>query len=294
MSRLARVCALTSAAVGMTVLACSSRGGEFTLTRDVVFVQRADEALKADLYLPHGERPTPGILSVHGGAWLTGDKAQMALYCERLASAGFAVMSINYRLAPRDPFPAQIEDCKTAVRWMRNNAARYHVDRQRIGGLGYSAGGHLVALLGTTDASNGLEGPDADGTSTRLQCVVAGGAPCDFRATPPHVRRLAYWLGGTRAEKPSTYDSASPARFITKDDPPMLLYHGEADALVPIDSPRAMLDELTRAGVPARLYTIPQAGHLPAFRNAAAIDEVVRFFQENLQSSAQPATAETR
>ena len=111
-----------------------------------------------------------------------------------MAKHGYAACSINYRLAPKYPFPAQIDDCKSAVRWLRSHAEKYKIDPARIGGFGYSAGGHLVALLGVTDRSDGLEGPDAtaDSPSTRLQCVVAGGAPCDFRALPADSSRLAY------------------------------------------------------------------------------------------------------
>ena len=133
----------------------------------------------------------------------------------RLVEHGYVACSIDYRLAPKHPFPAQIDDCKAAVRWLRCHAKEFKMDAARIGGYGYSAGGQLVALLGVTDRNDGLEGPDAtaDSPSTRLQCVVAGGAPCDFRSMPADSIGLAYWLGGSRAEKPLAYQQASPLQF---------------------------------------------------------------------------------
>ena len=129
----------------------------------------------------------------------------------------------------RTQFPAQIYDCQAAVRWLRANAAKYKIDPDRIGGYGYSAGGHLVALLGALDDDDFREpGLPADAPSARLQVVVAGGAPCDFRALPADSKRLAYWLGGTPAEKPDAYRDASPANYVTADDPPMFFFHGGA------------------------------------------------------------------
>jgi triacylglycerol lipase len=260
--------------------------GEFQSVRDVTYVQRGDEAIKADVYVPDGAGPFPGVLVVHGGAWRIGNKMQMMRFARALAAEGFSSVAINYRLAPEHPFPAQIEDCKSAVRWMRKNSDTYKIDPQRIGAVGYSAGGHLVALLGTTDASCGLEGPDADGTSTRLQCVVAGGAPCDFRLTPPNSEGLAFWLGGTRAEKPQAYELASPAKFVTKDDPPTLFFHGDADRLVPIFSPKAMVRSMTEAGIETRLYVVEGAGHMQAFGDEQAQVEAVQFFADHLKGAA--------
>lgn len=271
------VCALASAA--------SARAGEFQTTRDVVYVERGDSQLKADVYLPNEPGPLPAVLLVHGGAWRQGNKSHMTLYANKLAAAGFTCVSIAYRLAPEHPFPAQIEDCKTAVRWMRANAAKFKIDPARIGALGYSAGGHLVALLATTDPSSKLEGPDADGTSTKVACVVAGGAPCDFRLIPPNVKGMAYWLGGTRAEKPEVYEQASPAKFVTPDDPPTLFFHGDADRLVPLGGVRRMQSALDAAGVTAELYLVQGAGHVEAFLNPTAVGESVKFLEKHLKTS---------
>jgi acetyl esterase/lipase len=260
-----------------------ARAGDFETVRGVTYVKRDSGELLADVYIPGGDGPFPAVLAVHGGAWRMGAKWQMAGYAQELAATGFTVVSINYRLAPDYKFPAQIEDCKSAVRWMRKNASRYKIDPARIGAVGYSAGGHLVALLGATDPACGLEGPDADSTSTRLQCVVAGGAPCDFRLIPPDSEGLAYWLGGSRAEKPAVYELASPLAFVSHDDPPILFFHGDVDRLVPLLGPQAMVKKLGEVGVPAQLYTIAGAGHIPAFADPKAHDETVKFFEEHLK-----------
>ena len=254
-------------------------GGEEPI-RDVTYVEREGRPLKADVYLPPGSGPFPGVLLVHGGAWRSGRKGQMIAYGQDLAAAGLVAVSIDYRLAPEHTFPAQIEDCKSAVRWMRASAATYKIDPYRVGAMGYSAGGHLVALLGTTDPTCGLEGPDADGTSTRVHCVVAGGAPCDFRLIPKDLDNFAYWLGGTRGQKPQAYESASPLKFASRDDPPMLFIHGDADRLVPLRGPRRMISQLTDLGVPTRLYLVPGAGHVQAFTDEGARREAVKFFEE--------------
>jgi triacylglycerol lipase len=116
-----------------------------------------------------------------------------------------------------------------------------------------------------------------------LQCVVAGGAPCEFRLLPAESKRLAFWLGGSRAEKPDAYVLASPASFITKDDPPTFFYHGEADTLVPLASPQLMLDKMSKAGVPAELHMVAKAGHVQAFYDQQALDAAIKFLDAHLK-----------
>lgn len=259
--------------------------------RDVTYVERGDLELKADIYEPSGEGPFPAVLVVHGGAWRSGGKTQMSFVAQRLVASGYVAVAIAYRLAPDHKFPAQIEDCKSAVRWMRTHAAEYKIDPNQIAGWGYSAGGHLVALLGTTDAKDGLEGPDVEASSpsTRLQAVIAGGAPCDFRAMAPNVGLLAYWLGGTRSEKPEVYHAASPRSFVTADDPPIFFYHGNGDTLVDIASPKGMMQDLETAGVPTGLYMIPEANHIQAIFDAPAGKEAMAFLDKYLKHAGEAA-----
>jgi acetyl esterase/lipase len=237
-----------------------------------------------DIYLPPGEGPFPGVLVVHGGAWRVGSRSQLAAIAMNLAKHGYTAAAVSYRLAPKDRFPAQIYDVQAAVRWLRSHAAEIKLDPTHIGGFGYSAGGHLVALLGALDDDDLLEdGVPADAPSARLQAVMAGGAPCDFRVLAPNSSRLAYWLGGTPSEKPDLYRKASPVNFITSDDPPMFFFHGETDLLVPLNSPRRMVDLLGAAGVTAQMHTIPKTGHILAMFDLNALEQSLAFADKYLK-----------
>jgi acetyl esterase/lipase len=274
------------AVVGVLLLASPAGAEEaFDVFPDQVYVERESGPLKADLFVPHGDGPFPTMLVVHGGAWATGTKSQLAGIAQGLARLGYTAAAISYRLAPQDQFPAQVYDCQAAVRWLRANAAKYKIDPNRIGGYGYSAGGHLVALLGAMDDDDFREpGLAADVPSARLQIVVAGGAPCDFRVLPADSKRLAYWLGGTPAEKPESYREASPTNYVTADDPPMFFFHGATDELVPIRSPQRMVEELKQAGVPVEFYEVPAAGHMRAVIDHDAMRKAVAFVDRNLKA----------
>ncbi|MEX2093454.1 MAG: alpha/beta hydrolase [Pirellulales bacterium] len=259
----------------------------FEVIPDQVYIERDSGPLKADLYVPHGDGPFPAMIVVHGGAWASGTKAQLAGIAKGLAKLGFTTAAISYRLAPQQTFPAQIYDCQAAVRWLRTNAEKYKVDPDRIGGYGYSAGGHLVALLGALDDDDEVHetGLAADAPSARLQVVVAGGAPCDFRVLPADSQRLAYWIGGTPAEKPDAYKQASPTNFVTSDDPPMYFFHGGADNLVPPRSPLRMVERLKEVGVPVEFYEVPGAGHMGAVVDPTALQHAMAFANRYLKGA---------
>jgi len=264
--------------------AAGHRALEFETRYGQVYLQRDSGPLKADIYIPNGDGPFPSVLVVHGGAWMMGTRAQLSGVAQQLASHGMTAVAISYRLAPKHKFPAQIEDCKAAVRWMREQATELKIDPLRLGGFGYSAGAQLVTLLGTTDPDDGLEGIDDPQTvpNTRLQAVVAGGVPCDFRVIDPDSRRLAFWLGGSRREVGELYRLASPRAFVSDDDPPMFFFHGENDELVPIVSAEAMCHSLKAAGVPAELYVVPKIGHNFAVMDRTAVTKSVKFLVETL------------
>ncbi|MGD9645561.1 MAG: alpha/beta hydrolase fold domain-containing protein [Pirellulales bacterium] len=263
--------------------------------RDVVYSEETGVRLTADVYVPDGDGPFPGVLVVHGGAWRSGSPLQMGHISQRLARDGYVAVSIRYRLAPEFKFPAQIHDCKAALRWMRSHADEYKIDPERIGAWGYSAGAHLVALLATTDPTAGLEGPNvpADAPSTRVKAVVAGGTPCDFRLLPEDALAMAFLFGGSRREVPKIYEQASPAAYVSADDPPMFLYHGSADHLVPLRNAERMALLLKQAGVPCELRILPEAGHLQAMFNSNAARDAVKFLDEHLKVSAPDASPAT-
>lgn len=243
---------------------------QYETLRKVVFSRRGEAKLLADVYQPLGIGPHPGVLLIHGGWWFCGNRQQLTKIAQRLAPLGYTVMAIDYRLAPKDKFPSQIDDCRDALRWMRENAAEYKIDPQRLGVWGYSAGGQLAALLGVT--------------SPFVSAVVAGGAPCDFRPVKPDNRFLAYWLGGTPGEVPAAYKKASPACFVSDDDPPFFFYHGQYDLLVPIDQPAKMSEQLKAAQVPAEVYAVEKVGHIGAMQNEKAVAGGIEFLQKHLAS----------
>ena len=253
--------------------------------RGVVYSEPGEEKLRADLYLPQGDGPFPGIVMIHGGGWRTGNRFQMSGHADFVANRAYVVMSIDYRLAPDHKWPAQIHDCKAAVRWLRINAAKYKVDPDRIGSYGYSAGGHLAAMLGTTDPADGLEGLEAGGgnISTTISAVVAGGAPCDVRIVPPDAKFLYYWLGSTRRRGPEIYEAASPAAYVDSDDAPTFFYHGVNDWIVPVYSSVRMSRSLAEAGVTTRHFEIKGRGHVVSFMHGSAMRAAVEFLDQHLK-----------
>jgi acetyl esterase/lipase len=245
------------------------------IVRDVSYVERDRVSLAADLYLPTGAGPHPGVLMVHGGAWMAGHKSHSAWHARRLAVAGFAAVAIDYRLAPAHKFPAQIEDCRAALNWLMERGAEYGIDINRLGAFGYSAGGHLVCLLAVRSAPQVADDPQRP--DRVLKAIVAGGAPCDFRTEPSQSVKLAFWLGGTRAQVPDQYRDASPLAYVSASAPPMLFFHGTDDRVVSHENSLSMRRELRAVGVESEVLLIPQAGHLGAYMDRSAFARSVDF-----------------
>lgn len=240
---------------------------EYSVKRDVVFAETETGALRADMYLPRVEGPRPAVVVVHGGAWMGGNRRQLAWLARVLAEQGFVAMAINYRLAPAHPFPAQLEDCQAAVKWLKQNAETYHVDEDRVAAWGYSAGGHLAALLAVA--------------SPGLKAVIAGGAPYDFRSITSDNRMLCFWLGATRGENPQIYDAASPACFVAKGVPAFFMYHGRYDRIVPPIQAIQMAQLLQSAGATAEIFWT-ETGHVGTLFEDAPVEKAVAFLKEHL------------
>lgn len=256
--------------------------GRYTVHENVPYGRAGGEELLADLYVPEGPGPFPGVVVIHGGGWYKGHRGQMRFVCKRLARRGYAAVSISYRFAPAHRFPAQLHDCKKAVRWMRSEGARlYRVDPGRIGAFGYSAGAQLAALLGSAGPDLQLEGEESP-VSSRVQAVAAGAGPLDLRLYPDSALILQF-LGTDIRKNPKIFDQASPAAQVTKDDPPFFLYHGTWDRVVfPVHS-LDMKTELDRAGIPAELYLVRGLGHVPLYLfNRSSIEAAIDFFDRRL------------
>ena len=262
---------------------------DISIRRHVAYARPGGQPQRADLYLPSASGfpgPRPAVVLIHGGGWRFGSKAQMATQARRLAERGFVAMAINYRLAPRDPYPAQVEDCREAVRWLQSPSAEVPVDPTRVALYGYSAGGHLACLVGATQAefpASGEAGTQDQNPSPRVQAVVAGGAPCDLQTVPPDNDYLAYWLGGTRREAAAKYRAASPVVWVSPDDPPFFFFHGGRDWLVPAAIAQRMHRALQEAGVSSEFFICKGDGHFNAFLDRAAQEAAETFLTRILQ-----------
>lgn len=239
--------------------------GLIDLRRDVLYGTADGEPLTLHLALPRVRRgPSPVIVFLHGGAWREGSKDTYIPDIQKAALFGYVGVSVDYRLAPQHCFPAQIEDCKCAIRWLRAHAQELAIDPQRIGAIGFSAGGHLALLLGTTTPADGLEGTgDWSEYPSDVQAVVSYFGPTDFtRPYPVESRALIEdFLGGTLDERPEVYAQASPLSYVSPGDAPTLLLHGTADRLVPHEQAVRMLDAFAAAGVAGRAELILGADH---------------------------------
>ncbi len=268
--------------------------------RDLPYVENGHQRQKLDLYLPEkAERPLPVIVWVHGGGWRAGDKGN----CPALShvSRGYAVASIGYRLSGDAIFPAQIEDCKAALRWLRANAAQYRLDSQRIGAWGSSAGGHLVALLGTSGNATEFEVGAHRDQSSAVQAVCDFYGPTDLLQMDAHApasSRLKHdpaespesrLIGGAIQENKAKTQLANPIRYVTKTAPPFLIVHGDEDSTVPHHQSQLLFDALKQAGTSVHFHTIKGAGHGgPGFAGAEIDPLVAEFFDRHLKSGQTP------
>lgn len=267
--------------------------------RNVEYVKREspDWTGLIDIYLPKGaaakdDKPKPVVVWVHGGAWRAGNKDRCpAIF---LVPQGYAVASINYRLSQVAPFPAQIHDCKAAIRFLRVHAKKYNLDPNRIGVWGASAGGHLVSLLGTSAGVKELEAdpkaPANGGHDSRVACVLNFFGPTDLVDLLPDPSRddpenvISKLLGGTLNQKMDLAKLASPITHVSKDDAPHLFMHGDRDGLVPLRQSEILDAALKKAGVATSLYVVEGKGH--GFGGPDITRRVRAFFDEHLKKPA--------
>jgi acetyl esterase/lipase len=236
---------------------------------DLVYRRVGERRVRLDLYKPRGAPPPggrPAVIALHGGGWRGGSKTPYGRMAAALAERGYVVAAVDYQVSrPGAPsWPANLEDVRAAVRWLRRHASDHGVDPNRIAALGASAGGHLAALLGALP-DGPPPPPDGATTSARVQAVIDFYGPSDLPAlaepNAPARDSVALYLGGTPSEVPDCYELASPVRHVSPDDPPMLLIHGDDDQRVPVDQSRRLARALAAAGVPHRLIVIAGARH---------------------------------
>ncbi|HAA46524.1 MAG: lipase/esterase [Halomonas sp. 54_146] len=241
------------------------------------------QALKAEVYLPDQSNGAlrPAALLVHGGGWRNRTPEDMQGIAEQLAGQGYVAVNIEHRFVPEYRFPTQLHDLQQAMKWIHANAGEWQVDTQRIVGVGFSSGAHLVSLL----ALAGVEGPLAEpygGEQSRLAAVLAGGLPSDLLKFNDG-RLVVDFIGGTRAEENAAYRLASPARQITPQAPPFFLFHGKWDQLVPVDHATDFYQALQDNHIESELYLQRFRGHFASFLlRGSAIDAGIAFLNRQV------------
>ncbi len=274
------------------------------ILRDQVYEASQATPLTCDVYLPaspvgvnrdsQGTRNAaqslrPAVVLIHGGAWSSGSKSLVFVHAQQLANIGIVAIAINYRHAPQHPFPAQVDDVRASLIWLKNHADEFEIDLNRVGLFGYSAGGHLACLLATltdeplatqleTSSWNALD-PRWD-QLPRIRAVVAGGPPSDFRSIAPNDRTLAFFLGGTPAQCPQRYVAASPAAHVSAGDLPICFIHGENDAIVLASDSRELFRAQKQQGVPSQYLLIAKQGHMLTFLHSSLRETMEQYFRD--------------
>ncbi len=260
--------------------------------KDIQYVPGGTDPFQTmDIYLPKKPRavPVPLIGWIHGGAWVSGDKNHPPY--QVMIERGYAVASLNYRLTNRDAHPAQIFDCKAAIRFLRAHANDYGIDPDRIGVWGHSAGGHLAALIGTSGDVKELEGQLGNNEfSSRVECAADWSGPSDLSTIAAQAPKnckidfmspsnpVAVLMGANQT--PAAYLQASPVKWVSADDPPLLIWHAEDDDIVPVAQSKELCDLLKKNSVKVDCHITRYGGH-GLFRHEF-INDTMDFFDKHL------------
>ena len=283
------------AAIVWALITCTldATGDDIKKFHDIEYARVDEHRLLLDLYVPRNLKNPPLLVWVHGGAWRSGSKSKMPL--TSLLDDGFAIASVDYRLSPVAKFPAQIHDCKAAIRFLRATASKYGINAERIGIAGSSAGGHLVALIGVTKGHKKLEGDigDHDDQSSAVQAIVDYYGPTNFltilRQSTPHglsvrVPALKLLLGDEPDKLPDLARLASPVFHVDADDPPLLLIHGDQDPQVPINQSHELHAKYKNDDLPVHFEVVHGGAHGgESFFDSRRNDLVREFFKKHLR-----------
>jgi acetyl esterase/lipase len=291
-----------------TVVAiASSASAQSKVEKNVVYGMYSGTALLLDVHYP-AKANGFGIVFIPGSGWNAPlgyaatplkESPQVGMYVPSLLQAGYTVFAVTHRATPTFRYPAQIEDLQRAVRFIRHNASRFGVDAARIGGAGGSSGAHLISLLATMDGAGDASDSDpVNRESAKLQCAIARAAPIDmFQMGPGLGAPLVALVLGARVDDTTPKGSpeyknawaASPINYVTPDDPPMLLIHGDADRTVPFHQSEIMEAALKKVNVPVKLIRIEGGDHGPDFPGAKNPPdykaEMVKWFDTYLKKS---------
>jgi acetyl esterase/lipase len=281
---------LCIALVTVSVLAAAPlSAAEVEYKPDVTYATVGGEELKLDIASPKGlDHPVPGIVVIHGGGWMAGNRKDMAGIAKKLAEHGYVAATLSYRFAPKHRFPAQVEDVKAAVRYLRAHAKELNIDPQRIGATGGSAGGHLSLMLGSMDSGDGLEGEGGNADqSSKVQAVVNYVGPVNLIMddyTEVQTGILTAFVGGPPKTKTDDCRRASPLSYINKGDAPTLSFYGTDDPLIPNDQAVQLAKAMDDADIPGRVEIMVGASHGWAGPEMdRTIEATIEFFDEHLK-----------
>jgi acetyl esterase/lipase len=286
LSALALLCCVTAAPASLPPTVPS----DVVFDRGVEYSNPEDQHLQLNIAYPKaGDGPFPAILCIHGGGFRAGTREGYDSQIIRFAQKGYVAATITYRLAPKFQFPAAVFDCKAAVRWLRANAAKYHIDPERIGVTGGSAGGHLAQFLAVTRGVKEFEGQGGNpGFSSSVACVVNYFGPSDFTKSygksKDAAEVLPLFLGGNLETARLRHIRSSPLNWVTPDAAPTLCIHGTEDEYVAYEQAVWLTDRLKAAGVEAELLTLKGAGHGFRGKDAELAEAaMIAFFDKHLK-----------
>ncbi|VGO16065.1 Lipase 2 [Pontiella desulfatans] len=231
-----------------------------TLHRDLEYAVEEGQSLKLDLYLPEKtDTPPPLMVWIHGGGWKNGDKANVNGAILKLSSEGYAVASINYRLKDLSIHPKNIHDCKGAVRWLRAHAKEFGFDPEQVAVGGGSAGGHLSLLLGLSHGFAELEGTVGGNLDhcSAVKAIIDLYGPSDFSSFSKNSERF----NKAHEFRMEQLKHASPTTYLTKNDPPVLILHGDQDKTVPVEQSILLDKRYKELGLESELHILEGAGH---------------------------------
>ncbi len=259
--------------------------------KDIEFASVQGQSLKLDLYLPAKPKGSGLVVWIHGGGWRGGSRKKC--FINWLPEQGYSVASISYRLSSVAKFPAQLHDCKGAVRWLRSNAPKYGYNQKKIFVAGASAGGHLTALMATTSGHKLLEGRTGGNLdqSSSISAAIDYYGATDFilrsKTQPSRANKkgsVVYdLLGGGAHEKVTAAKQASACYHVSKDDPPLLVFHGTNDKTVLFDQSQAIEAKYKKEGLSIRFHAIQGAGHGgDVFYHGANAKRLLKFLGEQM------------
>lgn len=291
------LCALVFILAGACRRAPQSQGPVqargISIQKDIVFRDAGGVKVLLDIAVPPGPGPFPLIVCAHDGGWFGGDKNEYLSTLRTFAARGYAVATVGYRLSPRFRFPAQVQDVRSAVRFLRLHAKSYRIDGDHVGAMGDSSGGQLALMLGLMDGRDEMD-QDNIGVSSKVQCVVNNFGTTDFAAWRAWFVRKYPKDSDTRRMLEKIYQDlfggaplarrASPISYVSPDDPPVLTFQGSDDSLVPEEQARRLHDALRLAGVDETLVVLMGRGHGWGGKDAERVDHLTwDFFDAHLK-----------